>query len=280
MRTFEQIYTAYRGISSRNKTDDNFDFYKPRKSFNSHEKAVGKFFTSTLKNAQSYGGKKVIQAELDFNDPLIVDADMSGWDGIEYDDNIYSTNDLTIKAKRDGNDGLIVQNVDDRGPFPGGGFADTIVALEPNTVKNEEIKLFERIYENVTAYRGTDHKNNIDNFDYFKPRQAAGSNGKAVGKFYSSSLTNAKSYGGRRITKAELDFDNPKIIHANNQWYDNIELSGKKTNTDKLTLKAKKMGHDGLIIKDVNDPGCFSKGELADTIVALEPDTIKNETLL
>jgi hypothetical protein len=172
----------------------------------------------------------------------------------------------------------------------------TLYTLEK---RNDE---FQRIYEE-TGYRGLNDSISAergDDFDYFQPRKSP-TNAKTIGKWYSSSKDVASTYG-KNITKAELEFDNPMVVDAEGEYWNHFWVDAdedekgavtlikddgskrivKDTSTDKLSRQAKKDGHDGLIVKNVEDVGhSYGTGErIADDIVALKPEVIKSEEKL
>jgi hypothetical protein len=167
MTLFEEILTAYHGDSGD--TVDYFTKHQSKSGLNG-KNSIGKWYSSSPEVALTYG-RKQYKAELKFNDPMIVDARGDDWDHfnvpadedergahtIEYADGTRavvrdtSTDKLSIRAKKDGHDGLIIRNVVDfgspYGPESSRKPADDIVALEPDTIKNEQ--LFESVYASV-----------------------------------------------------------------------------------------------------------------------------------
>lgn len=91
-------------------------------------------------------------------------------------------------------------------------------------------------------------------------------------------------HGLSRTTPADFNFNNPLVVDAaHNQW-DEIPLSqpalrhldlstqsGGITNADTLAKVGREAGHDGLVIRNVLD-----EGPLATTIAALRPGTVKS----
>jgi hypothetical protein len=132
--------------------------------------------------------------------------------------------------------------------------------------------LFEKIY---TAYRGLQRVGK-ENLDYFKVRCKPIDGFETAGKWYTDTPEHAKEYG-KKVIKATLDFKKPKIVNARGVLWNDIE----DTSTDELSVDAFNDGYDGLIIKNVIDPGPKAQGyqmTIPHTdLIALQPETVKNE---
>jgi hypothetical protein len=79
----------------------------------------------------------VMPVYLSIKNPLKVDAKKENWQDIQYKGRFYNINELAEKAQREGYDGLIVKNVQDRGRGDvENDIATTYVAFNPTQVKS------------------------------------------------------------------------------------------------------------------------------------------------
>jgi len=160
MKLFEEIYTGYRGMSGG--SDEGKNFWEPGEFDKlTSKKSVGKWYSSDPEVAEWYGDGKVIKNTLEFDDPMIVDAEGSDYHNIQIDGKRYNSDKLSLMAHEDGHDGLVIENVKDPKIV-----ADTYVALKPNTIK--ESKLFEQIYRSSKLY----YHISPNKFDKFERRNS------------------------------------------------------------------------------------------------------------
>jgi hypothetical protein len=113
---------------------------------NYRKRTTGFWASSDPKVANSYAdptqwryptGPAIIPADIEFKNPLIVNAKGSSWHQVEFEDNIISTEDLKELARNRGYDGLVVRNVVDAFTDTGGNIvADTYLALGKGTVRS------------------------------------------------------------------------------------------------------------------------------------------------
>jgi hypothetical protein len=84
-------------------------------------------------DALKWGGPSasITPADMSFKNPMVVDAKGQRWDSFGVSD----SNELARKARLQGHDGLVIQNVDD-GMNSGGPLSTTYAALRPGTVKS------------------------------------------------------------------------------------------------------------------------------------------------
>ena len=144
MKLFEEIYTGYRGMSGG--SDDGKNFWEPGEFDKiTSKKSVGKWYTSDPEVAEWYGDGKVIKNELEFDDPMIIDAEGADYHDIQINGKRYNSDKLSLMAYENDHDGLVIENVKDPKVV-----ADTYVALKPNTIK--ESQLFEQIYRTGKSY--------------------------------------------------------------------------------------------------------------------------------
>ena len=82
----------------------------------------------------------VAPLDVDFNNPMTVDAKGGSWVGLDYGGQKYTADDLAILARDQGHDGLVIRNVlDAKNWWPGDDRlppADNYVALQRGTVKS------------------------------------------------------------------------------------------------------------------------------------------------
>jgi len=111
---------------------------------------------------------------------------------------------------------------------------------------------------------------------------------KGIGSFFSSSRLNASTYSGSRaevengarqpgVYSVYLKIENPLVVNWNGkEWYQGESEFEK---TDDAAKFAKANGYDGVILREVKDPGSDNYSHVvADIYVAFEPTQIKSAT--
>lgn len=108
-----------------------FDSFEPQ-----YEGQAGHFFNSDKDNAGSYGSN-IYEVFLNLRNPLVIDANNSGYDSIRHNGMVKDTYDWAQWAKENGYDGVIFNNIRD-----GAGFTEmsestmNYVAFKPNQIKS------------------------------------------------------------------------------------------------------------------------------------------------
>ena len=117
---------AYRGITNDHQPGDH------DRMFSSSDPDIASTYAISQKDG-SYGA--VMPLDLEFNNPLTLDAGGRPWHSIPYKQTVASTDDISSKARELGHDGLVIKNVVDSMSdlaTP----ATTYVALKRGTVRS------------------------------------------------------------------------------------------------------------------------------------------------
>lgn len=80
---------------------------------------------------------------------------------------------------------------------------------------------------------------------------------KSVASIYAcergAHLRTSSRDASENVVPAYLSMQNPLVVDANGARYDEIEIDNSNWTTDELIVEAQRLGHDGLIVRNVND---------------------------
>jgi hypothetical protein len=243
----------------------------------------------------------LVEVNVKPTNPMTVDMKGEAWD--------EATQAAHIKqAREDGHDAVIFKNMQDSGWFGGKGADDIIAMFDPkqisikNTTRYDPWSIptgkyntpeFKKWFGNskvvdeggkpLTVYHGT-----ISDFDEFKAADF-GSGAKSRtggGNYYAGRDTffftdkpvvandyarnvNGDASGGGNVIPANLSLKNPLVI-------DDVEGRNWSYYVDDIE-NARQKGHDGVILKNINDPFTHRTDGIKSTIYAVfEPEKIKS----
>lgn len=121
----------YHGTAYENK----FDVFEEGRGKSVKNRGI--HFTDSREDARLFTGEgeyeNVIEAYADLKNPLIVDAKGKHWLSIDFEGGKTDTDELAGIARSRGNDGIIVQNVNDAGRN-----INTIIVLDPSQIKTRQ----------------------------------------------------------------------------------------------------------------------------------------------
>ena len=109
-------------------------------------------------------------------------------------------------------------------------------------------------------------------------------NDKGIG-FFTDKLELAVDYADElakdgKVIQANLSLHNPLEIEGNGARWDQIDFEGVKQKTDDIVEKAKQLGYDGVIFKNIRDGFTDSESDLSNVIAVFDAMQVKNEQVI
>jgi hypothetical protein len=150
-----------------------------------------------------------------------------------------------------------------------GGMAD-------NAVGSAGARLTGNAPQGVKAYRGVRDVSQRAN-DYFPPEAADdlawwGSSNPDVANHYTKGANNSA------VIPAEVRFQNPMEFDLQGGDAGNVRYNGRQYVTEEMIPIARRLGHDGLVFKNVRDARMPQDVPVADTFAAIQPGTVYSAT--
>jgi hypothetical protein len=172
------------------------------------------------------------------------------------------------------------------------GISRDIKPVENKAFQNwfQESKVVDENKLPLTVYTGS--KANIEQFspqsDFAKisPTYWFSTNPKVASGYAMDPTRKGESLGA--VYPAKLSLQNPLVIDAKNNNWDNITINNdklklkgfeagkQKASTDYIAYIARQNGYDGLIIKNAKDNPVGVSGEISDVYTAFKPEQIKS----
>jgi hypothetical protein len=214
-----QPIRAYRGMQM-----DRQQGAKSDTMFGSSDPEVAASYANQVEDPRfgsSFESGAMMPLDMNFNNPMRVDAGGNYWSEIPYNGDFASTDQLVSKARALGHDGLIVDNVKDaltRGSEP----ATTYAAIGRGTVRSPLTG--ETLFSNksaaplalnaldgqapkgIKAYHGSPH--DFDKFSLDAIGTGEGAQAYGHGLYFADSEDVAKSYRDRLTPKLNIDGQN------------------------------------------------------------------------
>lgn len=166
------------------------------------------------------------------------------------------------------------------------------------------IESIKRVKENLDSI--PDEKNikvTVNNTDYSSVPLLSNEEGKTVNMFRGvknawSGLVNDKGIGfftdklelavdyadelakDGKVIQANLSLHNPLEVEGNGARWDQIDFEGVKQKTDDIIEKAKQLGYDGVIFKNIRDGFTDAESDLSNVVAVFDAMSVKNEQVI
>lgn len=279
---------AYRGYGGRSE-DEAFLYPERDMLFASSDPHTAATYANSAPNGDPvlsrYGISTqgaVAPLEMNFENPLRVDAQGSVWDQIPFNGKSWSTTDeIANLARERGHDGLILDNVRD-GIGTAGNYlppASTYVALKRGTVTSPLTG--EMLFSDTgrpslfgSAIAGAESNTPMRGYkgaikpEYLVPPPEHnafwGSSAPEVANTYaglrpSGDIDNIVAHrieragGAQAMVAADFNFANPMIVDGKGSRWDRIPFEDIVATSDNLAKIARDRGHDGLVLNNILD---------------------------
>lgn len=109
-------------------------------------------------------------------------------------------------------------------------------------------------------------------------------NDKGIG-FFTDKLELAVNYADElakdgKVIQANLALHNPLEVEGNGARWDQIDFEGIKQKTDDIIEKAKQLGYDGVIFKNIRDGFTDTESDLSNVVTVFDAMSVKNEQVI
>lgn len=109
-------------------------------------------------------------------------------------------------------------------------------------------------------------------------------NDKGIG-FFTDKLELAVDYADElvkdgKVIQANLSLHNPLEVEGNGARWDQIDFEGVKQKTDDIIEKAKQLGYDGVIFKNIRDGFTDAESDLSNVVAVFDAMSVKNEQVI
>ena len=109
-------------------------------------------------------------------------------------------------------------------------------------------------------------------------------NDKGIG-FFTDKLELAVDYADElakdgKVIQANLSLHNPLEVEGNGARWDQIDFEGVKQKTDDIIEKAKQLGYDGVIFKNIRDGFTDTEADLSNVVAVFDALQVKNEQVI
>lgn len=109
-------------------------------------------------------------------------------------------------------------------------------------------------------------------------------NDKGIG-FFTDKLELAVDYADElakdgKVIQANLSLHNPLEVEGNGARWDQIDFKGVKQKTDDIIEKAKQLGYDGVIFKNIRDGFTDAESDLSNVVAVFDAMSVKNEQVI
>ena len=109
-------------------------------------------------------------------------------------------------------------------------------------------------------------------------------NDKGIG-FFTDKLELAVDYADElakdgKVIQANLSLHNPLEVEGNGARWDQVDFEGIKQKTDDIIEKAKQLGYDGVIFKNIRDGFTDAESDLSNVVAVFDAMSVKNEQVI
>lgn len=109
-------------------------------------------------------------------------------------------------------------------------------------------------------------------------------NDQGIG-FFTDKLELAVDYADElakdgKVIQANLALHNPLEVEGNGARWDQIDFEGVKQKTDDIIEKAKQLGYDGVIFKNIRDGFTDTEADLSNVVAVFDALQVKNEQII
>lgn len=109
-------------------------------------------------------------------------------------------------------------------------------------------------------------------------------NDKGIG-FFTDKLELAVDYADElakdgKVIQANLSLHNPLEVEGNGARWDQIDFEGVKQKTDDIIEKAKQLGYDGVIFKNIRNGFTDAESDLSNVVAVFDAMSVKNEQVI
>lgn len=104
-------------------------------------------------------------------------------------------------------------------------------------------------------------------------------------RFFTDKLELAVDYADElvkdgKVIQANLSLHNPLEVEGNGARWDQIDFEGVKQKTDDIIEKAKQLGYDGVIFKNIRDGFTDAESDLSNVVAVFDAMSVKNEQVI
>lgn len=149
--------------------------------------------------------------------------------------------------------------------------------------KNIKISVNNTDYSSVPLLSNEEGKT-VDMFRGVKNAWSGLVNDKGIG-FFTDKLELAVDYADElakdgKVIQANLSLHNPLEVEGNGARWDQIDFEGVKQKTDDIIEKAKQLGYDGVIFKNIRDGFTDAESDLSNVVAVFDAMSVKNEQVI
>lgn len=149
--------------------------------------------------------------------------------------------------------------------------------------KNIKISVNNTDYSSVPLLSNEEGKT-VDMFRGVKNAWSGLVNDKGIG-FFTDKLKLAVDYADElakdgKVIQANLALHNPLEVEGNGARWDQIDFEGVKQKTDDIIEKAKQLGYDGVIFKNILDGFTDTESDLSNVVAVFDAMSVKNEQVI
>lgn len=151
------------------------------------------------------------------------------------------------------------------------------------TEKNIKISVNNTDYSSVPLLSNEEGKT-VNMFRGVKNAWSGLVNDKGIG-FFTDKLELAVDYADElakdgKVIQANLALHNPLEVEGNGARWDQIDFEGVKQKTDDIIEKAKQLGYDGVIFKNIRDGFTDTESDLSNAVTVFDAMSVKNEQVI
>lgn len=151
------------------------------------------------------------------------------------------------------------------------------------TEKNIKISVNNTDYSSVPLLSNEEGKT-VNMFRGVKNAWSGLVNDKGIG-FFTDKLELAVDYADElakdgKVIQANLALHNPLEVEGNGARWDQIDFEGVKQKTDDIIEKAKQLGYDGVIFKNIRDGFTDTESDLSNVVTVFDAMSVKNEQVI
>ena len=149
--------------------------------------------------------------------------------------------------------------------------------------KNIKISVNNTDYSSVPLLSNEEGKT-VNMFRGIKNAWSGLVNDKGIG-FFTDKLELAVDYADElakdgKVIQANLALHNPLEVEGNGARWDQIDFEGVKQKTDDIIEKAKQLGYDGVIFKNIRDGFTDTEADLSNVVAVFDALQVKNEQVI
>ena len=149
--------------------------------------------------------------------------------------------------------------------------------------KDIKISVNNTDYSSVPLLSNAEGKT-VDMFRGIKNAWSGLVNDQGIG-FFTDKLELAVDYADElakdgKVIQANLALHNPLEVEGNGARWDQIDFEGIKQKTDDIIEKAKQLGYDGVIFKNIRDGFTDTEADLSNVVAVFDALQVKNEQVI